>query len=136
MFHVYATFQGGCKRRDIERSRGCATGNRCRNSKPAAVSHIREIGDNGDACRYEEMSTQLKSPAGSTPGYAYPSRDEPSLAEMTVSPTHLCEGCTRIPHLHLPHLHLRIRVDMREMRVSFRGMVFKCSHLSERWTIS
>ena len=71
----------------------------------AAVSHIREIGDNGDACRYEEMSTQLKSPAGSTPGYAYPSRDEPSLAEMTVSLARLCERCTRILHLHLPHLH-------------------------------
>ena len=26
------------------------------------VSHIREIGDDGDACRYEEINMQLKSP--------------------------------------------------------------------------
>ena len=69
------------------------------------MSHIREIGDDGDTCRYEEMNTHLKNPVGGRPGYAYPSRDEPSLAEMIVSLIRLCERCTRILHLHLPHLH-------------------------------
>ena len=69
------------------------------------VSHIREIGDDGDACRYEEMNTHLKNPVGGKPGDAYPSRDESSLAEMNVSLTRLCERCTHILHLYLPHLH-------------------------------
>ena len=30
----------------------------------SAVSHIREIGDDGDACRYEQMNTHLKNPVG------------------------------------------------------------------------